>query len=242
MEHYPPSSVRVTEDDTAVGFTLMRSQGYGSQTVYVSTVQDRGFTNSGDYDGLVNVPVTFGPGETQKTVTVRIREDSVNETDESFSLIVQASPSDPTSTWLARAGFTIADDDDAAPQGPLVLIDVGGRSFLLEGLADQSGRYTNVRAYDLSYNPTYAPDDVRAAALAIFRYYPRITKTISEWRQSVQDLIDDLNKVSDLKLIRDILSSGISLFSSSALSYLTTGSATVPAQFAQLLYDNTQTF
>ncbi|GAB5437843.1 peptidoglycan DD-metalloendopeptidase family protein [Falsiruegeria mediterranea] len=106
-----PSSRTVTEDDITIQFTLTRPDDSLAETVYVSTTQDRGSSNNGDYDFWLNVPVTFAAGDDTETVTIRINEDNSDEALETFGLIVQSSPDQPASQYLASGSFTIIDDD-----------------------------------------------------------------------------------------------------------------------------------
>ncbi|MDK0545394.1 Calx-beta domain-containing protein, partial [Clostridium perfringens] len=78
----------VSEGAGSVSFTLTRSSGATAQTVYVSTTMLEGFTNNGDYSPLPSVPYSFAVGETSKTVTVTILNDSTVEPNETFGLIV----------------------------------------------------------------------------------------------------------------------------------------------------------
>jgi hypothetical protein len=45
-----PGSASVNESAGSVTFTVTRSSGSAAQTVYVSTTQTEGFSNSGDYN------------------------------------------------------------------------------------------------------------------------------------------------------------------------------------------------
>jgi hypothetical protein len=68
-------------------------------------------------------------GESSKTVTVTIKNDTVPEPDETFGLIVQQNSSDPVTTYLAKATFTIVDNDTGTPPA----------SFTLSGSAQCNG-------------------------------------------------------------------------------------------------------
>ena len=94
-----------------MSFTLTRSSGTAAQTVYVSTTTTEGFSNSGDYTGLNSVAYSFAAGETSKTVTVNITNDTTVEPNEIFGLIVQRNASDPVGTYLAKTTFTILNND-----------------------------------------------------------------------------------------------------------------------------------
>ena len=105
-----PASVSVSESAGTVSFTISRTNSAAAQTVYVSTVQDQGSTNNGDYVGKLNEPVPFAAVQTKQPVTVTINNnDNVVEGNETFRLIVQESTTDPINTSTPSATFTILD-------------------------------------------------------------------------------------------------------------------------------------
>jgi hypothetical protein len=110
-----PGSTTVNENAGTVTFTVTRSGGLPAETVFASTTQNHGSTNSGDYTGISNQNVAFAANQTSATVTVSITNDSVAESDETYGLVVQRNTSDPITTTLAGATFTIHDDDGVTP-------------------------------------------------------------------------------------------------------------------------------
>jgi pimeloyl-ACP methyl ester carboxylesterase len=110
---WSPSSRTVAENGGSTSFTLNRSGGSGSTTVFVSTTQGEGSSNSGDYSGINSQAVTFASGETSKTITINIANDSTAESSETFGLIVQQNAGDAANVFLTKATFTITDDDSA---------------------------------------------------------------------------------------------------------------------------------
>ena len=105
-----PGAQNVAEADTTITFTITRSgTNLGAETVYVSTAQNHGIYNEGDYDGRANVALSFAAGVLSKTFTVHVNPDANPEGDETFGLIVQSDPRDPISTFVASASFTIQD-------------------------------------------------------------------------------------------------------------------------------------
>jgi len=114
-----PSSVAVNENIGSITFTITRSESAAAQTVYVSTLQNQGATNNGDYLSKLNEPVSFAVGEMSHSVTVQITDDTLGENDETFGLIVQALASDPVDIFLAFSAFTIQNDDGAL--GPITI-------------------------------------------------------------------------------------------------------------------------
>lgn len=117
-----PSVLVTGEGDGAVTFTVTRSEASTVQAVYASTAQNRGSINNGDYTGFVSQPLVYAVGEASKLVSVSITDDNQIEHDESFGLTVQSSRSDPATTFLAAATFTIKDDDIAPPPSTIFTI------------------------------------------------------------------------------------------------------------------------
>src|SRR3954463_636076 len=108
-----PGVLSLAESAGKASFTISRSSGSGSQTVFVSTVEN-GTPNNNDYTGLVNQAVSFADGQTSQTVSLAIINDSLAEPNETFGLIVQQNAGDSASSALAKASFTIIDEDSAA--------------------------------------------------------------------------------------------------------------------------------
>lgn len=111
-----PSRTTVVEADgtISVSFTVTRSGTLPAETLYASTVQGtaNGFSdNNLDLTDIIDQPLAFAAGETSKIVTVQIIGDDIAELDERFGLVIQRHTSDAPSTFLARATFTVYDDD-----------------------------------------------------------------------------------------------------------------------------------
>src|SRR5947207_1935141 len=71
-----PAPAAVSVSARCVTLTHTRANPIAAQTVYVSTTQTEGFTNNNDYVGLASQPLSFAIGESSKTVTVSIINDS----------------------------------------------------------------------------------------------------------------------------------------------------------------------
>ncbi len=106
-----PNPATVDESAGTLTFTITRSGGTPAETIYASTTQTEGYSNSGDYTGIANQSVTFTSGQTTRTVAVTILDDSTQEGSETFGFIVQRNTSDPVTTYLAKSTFTITDND-----------------------------------------------------------------------------------------------------------------------------------
>jgi hypothetical protein len=94
----------------AITFTLSRSSGSFADKVYVSTTLEGG-TNNSDYAPLLDRAFTFAAGQVSKPVRITIYGDKVDEPDEKFGLIAQATKSPDVSDYVAKTTFTIRNDD-----------------------------------------------------------------------------------------------------------------------------------
>src|SRR5437762_2581485 len=102
----------VNEGSGAINFTITRSGSLPAETLFASTVQNQGFTNSGDYaTNINNLQVAFALGQTSVTVPLTIFNDTVSEPDEIFRFIVQRTADPNVNNNLAATNFTIHDDD-----------------------------------------------------------------------------------------------------------------------------------
>jgi hypothetical protein len=109
-----PNVASVNESAGTQTFTITRTNTSQAATVYVSTVHDQGFGNPNGnyyYDGLLNLPVTFAAGQATAQVKLSINDLGLSSGSETFRLIAQEHSSDPVSTALASANFTIANND-----------------------------------------------------------------------------------------------------------------------------------
>ncbi|MBK9362776.1 MAG: hypothetical protein IPM99_17480 [Rubrivivax sp.] len=106
-----PASSVITEGSPPASFVVSRPSDRlaSEETVFISTTQVHGSSNQGDYVGLLNQQLTFKVGEADQSVDVTILNDGSTEADETFGLIVQTKSTDPVSTVLAAATFTIQD-------------------------------------------------------------------------------------------------------------------------------------
>ncbi len=109
-----PSPASVNENAGLLTFTVTRSDSSAAATVYASTVQDQGFTNSGDYTDLTDQVVNFAAGALTAQVSVAITDTGATSGSEMFRLIVQQNVSDPVSTYLATDNFTDRQQRSAA--------------------------------------------------------------------------------------------------------------------------------
>ncbi len=111
-----PSVTEGTGGTATASFTVRLSAPVGTAVAVTYATQD-GTANAGaDYD-LASSVVVFASGETSKTVDVPVTTDTLDEDDETFSLVL----SNPTNAVLedGTATATITDDDNP----PVVSID-----------------------------------------------------------------------------------------------------------------------
>ena len=110
-----PSTAVVNENQGALTFTISRQNSSGSETVYVSTLQDQGYHNAPSgtastnyyYSGLANVAYTFQPGQSSIQVPIAIYDRGLTSGSEKFSFEVQSA----TGSNLAASTFTIVNND-----------------------------------------------------------------------------------------------------------------------------------
>ena len=110
------SSLSLNEGNTATSpatFTVTRDGNSGAeQTVSYKTSGGTATANV-DYTGVLSGQVTFGVGETTRTVTVDVAGETVPEKDETFNLVLFGQPKG-TALGDASATATIVNDDGAS--------------------------------------------------------------------------------------------------------------------------------
>ena len=109
-----PAAPSVPESAGSIVFTVNRLGALVAETLYVSTWQGEGHANVADYLPKLNEALSFAAGQAAATVTVAIINDAAAEVDETFALLLQRLPTDPGGVYLAKASFTIVDDDRSA--------------------------------------------------------------------------------------------------------------------------------
>lgn len=103
------NSVTVDEDDGTVTLTVNRT-GTLTLTNTIAYAFKAGSAGASDYSGTNGV-LTFAPGDTNKTITVAITNDSTVETNESFSVILSAPTGGSVIGGTNTAYITIVDND-----------------------------------------------------------------------------------------------------------------------------------
>jgi methionine-rich copper-binding protein CopC len=100
---------------------VTRSGGTPAETIFVSTTNTEGSTNSGDYTAIADQALAFAAGELTKTVTLTITNDTVVESNETYGLVVQRNTTDPDATFLTKSTFTILDNDTLDTAAPILI-------------------------------------------------------------------------------------------------------------------------
>lgn len=119
---YPTyGSNNLYENAGSITFTVVRSNPYSYETLYVSTYQSYGFTNSNDYQGQLETPIAFIYGQSAATITIYVNNDSLAESNETFGLIVQS----PARQTVASSYFTVVNDDVLAVPPQIRVSDAG---------------------------------------------------------------------------------------------------------------------
>ncbi len=104
----------IRENQGAIELTISRTASAKAATVFVSTTEAEGFKNTRDYAAINNRALTFAAGEKSKTLSVRVRDDALPEGNEKFGVVVRKNSRRAIGVDLAKAAFTIINDDAAA--------------------------------------------------------------------------------------------------------------------------------
>src|SRR5207249_4500855 len=79
-----PSPASVGESAGTLTFTITRSGGTPAETIYASTTTTDGYSTRRSSTRIANQSVTFTSGQTTRTVSVTILDDSTVESSETF--------------------------------------------------------------------------------------------------------------------------------------------------------------
>ena len=121
---FEASSYSVAEDGTAASITLVRAGGSAGLVTVDVALADGTAVAPGDYNGATQT-VTFQDGETTKTITVPIVDDSVQESDETVSLSLANATGGATLGTQSTATLTITDDDAPMPPDDIRIMPLG---------------------------------------------------------------------------------------------------------------------
>jgi uncharacterized protein len=161
-------------DSTSFTFTVTRSDGTGTASVnYAVTGTANNGADAADFGGLLPAgTVSFAEGETQKTITITVAGDHVQENDEGFTVTLSGAQNATIAT--ATASGTILNDDHA---GALAIADasvVEGNSgtselhFTVTRTGGSDGAVSAAWAVDL--NGTASADDLTGTTSGIVTF------------------------------------------------------------------------
>ena len=149
------------EGDGALTFTVTLS-GAADETVTVDYATTDGTATAGTDYTATSGTLTFAPGETSKTITVPISDDSTDEDNETLTLTLSnASPTD-VAIDTATATGTIIDDDEPPPVELTVTIATTTQAQERDG--ELTFTVTLSRAADETVTVDYATTDGTATA------------------------------------------------------------------------------
>ena len=178
------NNVTVTEGNTGelnATFTVKLTPA-ATQTVTVKYQTAAGVTNPAsapqDYTPLPLSPLSFSPGQTSKTVSVKVRGDTFDEPNETFRLLL----SGPTNALISDGeGVGTITDNDATPSLSVnnVAVTEGAAATFTVSLSAQSGQTVTVK-YKTANGTATAPADYTAKGLTTLTFAPgEISKQVA---------------------------------------------------------------
>ena len=169
-------SASVAEGDSGeadLDFTVSLSAASGKRVTVKYADAGTGTATAGtDYEAVTETTLTFAVGDTSKTVTVKVKGDTLNEPNETVRLTL-SEPSNATLGSASTGVGTITDDDGAPTVGissPSVAEGDSGEADLdfTVSLSAASGRQVTVK---------YAPDTTDAGTATAGTDYTAVTET-----------------------------------------------------------------
>jgi hypothetical protein len=110
-----------------ISFTVTLDQATTQPvTINYATLDGTAMAGS-DFVGIANGTITFAPGETSKTITIDLLDDTLVESAESFSLKLTSATNATVSSTHNTATGSIA-DNDTPPPPPLPVVSIGAGS------------------------------------------------------------------------------------------------------------------
>ena len=158
-------------------FTVSVSSPTSRQVTVEYATSDGTATDGADYTGGSGI-LTFAPGETGKTISFAVADDSLDEEDETFTLTL----SGPSNATLAVAVATaLIVDDDEAPvlsMADVTVAESAGTAELTASLSGPSGKTVSVD-YATSDGTAVAGSDYEAVSGSLMFAPGETEKTIS---------------------------------------------------------------
>lgn len=100
----------VNQDGKTMRFTIVRSDISAEQTFHVSTLDDLGDQNQGQYVTRTDYAITFAAGQNTSQVIVILNDLGLRDGSATFRLVVHEASGDPNSQVLASSDFTIVNN------------------------------------------------------------------------------------------------------------------------------------
>ncbi len=178
------NNIAVTEGntgETAATFTVkLTPASTQAVTVKYQTANSTALA-PGDYTALPLTQLTFDAGQTTKTVTVKVKGDTLDEANETFRLLLSA----PTNALISdNEGTGTITDNDAPPSVRVnnVAVTEGNSAVsavFTVSLSAPSARTVTVK-YQTANGTAVAPSDYTARALTALTFSPfQTTKTVT---------------------------------------------------------------
>ena len=131
-------------EGSGVQFTVSLSAALVEEvTVNYSTADDSATAADSDYTAVSAATLTFAANETEQTFTIATTDDSIDEDDESFSVVL-SSPSENTQLGYvtSASGLIINNDETTQTDGTLSSITLTGSDGNTIALTPTFGQYT----------------------------------------------------------------------------------------------------
>jgi uncharacterized repeat protein (TIGR01451 family) len=113
------NDISVNEGDfgtISATFTVTFDRPAGSAITLMYSTTNGTAVSTNDYNGVTNSSLTFTAGQTNRTLTIAVRGDTVNEPDETFTVALSLNANNPNSgTFTKRIGTCTILNDDAVP-------------------------------------------------------------------------------------------------------------------------------
>ena len=167
--------------EAAVAFTVKLSRPSAETVTVRYGTSNRTATAPADYVAVPGTTLTFAPGETSKTVTVMVKGDLLDETDETFRLLLGSATG---ATVVDNEGVCTIIDNDAPPalrvSSPTVAeTNAATAASFAVSLSRPSGLTVTVNYQTMNGTAT-APADYTAHTLTALTFLPgETTKTLT---------------------------------------------------------------
>ena len=138
----------VGEGDGTASLTVTLSAASTESITVTYTTADGTASAGSDYTAASGT-LTFAPGDTaDKTITVTVLDDALDEPDEDFTVTLSALTGTPVNAIIDPATVTVTIGDDDAPtvsiSGPPTVVENGGPATFTVSLSAASGQAVTV--------------------------------------------------------------------------------------------------